>query len=151
MELPSGGWDPCSTGFPHQESVLRTPLYQCTSWHFVRGCVWLQWSFSEDSSNVFAHFMMGDSWACQLTLCVPAHTCWVFNTSDQKQHDAWVPLSLLTWSHPEQLVFFPRWKTSSMGNVLLMWKKWNKKMAEALKGIKIDEFKDIWEVGKMFW
>ena len=32
-ELSSGGWAPCSAGFPQYVSVLGIHLYQCTSWH----------------------------------------------------------------------------------------------------------------------
>ena len=42
---------------------------------------------------------------------------------------------------------FSRWKKSSKGNDLLMWKRW-KKMAEALKGNKIDKFKNCAEQWK---
>ena len=38
----------------------------------------------------------------------------------------------------------------SKGNVLLMWKRWNKKLAEALKGINIDKFKNCFEQWKKY-
>ena len=40
---------------------------------------------------------------------------------------------------------FPGWKKFSKGNVLPIWKRWNKKTTEALKGIKTDEFKNCFE------
>ena len=43
-------------------------------------------------------------------------------------------------------LLFPRWKKSSKGNILLMWKKWYK-MSEALKDIKI-KFKNCFEQWK---
>ena len=44
---------------------------------------------------------------------------------------------------------FPGGKKSSKGNILPVCKRWNK-MAEALKGIKIDTFRSFWAVEKMF-
>ena len=73
-KLSSGGWIPCSTGIPHYVSVLGTHLYQCANWYVMRGCVWLQWIFFENSFNVFAQFMMGDLWVHLPTLC------WVFSS-----------------------------------------------------------------------
>ena len=45
---------------------------------------------------------------------------------------------------------FHGWKKSSKRNVLPMWKRWNKKMAEALEGMKIDEFKHCLEPWKKY-
>ena len=46
---------------------------------------------------------------------------------------------------------FPGWKKSSKGNILLMWKRWNKqtnKMVETLKGVKINKFRNCSEQWK---
>ena len=60
MELSSRGQAPCSTGFPHQVSVLRTHLYQWTSWHCRERLCLASVNFSLKSFNAFAHFVMGD-------------------------------------------------------------------------------------------
>ena len=61
LELSSGGWDPCSTGFPHWVGILGTHLYQCTSWccceRLPLDSVNFFWRL-----NAFAHYMMGDLW-----------------------------------------------------------------------------------------
>ena len=65
---------------------------------------------------------------------------------DQKQHDPHAPPSLFTRSVPKWLYFVPLdFKKSSKENVLPMWKRWKKKTAEALKGIKIDKFRNCFE------
>ena len=99
--------------------------------------------FFGDSCNAFAHFMMGDLWAFLPTLC------WVFTSFWTKM--AWPPCPTLP-IHPISLwvIFFPPdEKMSSKGNILLMWKRWNKKW-QSVKGIKkIDEFKKLlWVVEK---
>ena len=43
----------CNTRFPHYLSLLGIHMYQCTSWLVViRGCVWLQLIFFEDSTHL---------------------------------------------------------------------------------------------------
>ena len=59
-ELPSGGWAPWRTGFPHQVSVLGTHLDQCTSWRCCERLCPASVNFFEDSYSAFAHFMMSD-------------------------------------------------------------------------------------------
>ena len=51
---------PCSTGFPHELSVLATHLYQCSSWCYCEKLSSASVDFFEDSFNAFAHFMMAD-------------------------------------------------------------------------------------------
>ena len=47
---------------------------------------------------------------------------------------------------PSDSFFFPQMKKSSKGNILPMWKRQNKtKTVEALKGLKIDKFKNCSE------
>ena len=84
----------------------------------VRGCIWLQWKFSEDSFDAFVHFTMGDLWAHLPT------PCWVFSSFWPKM--AWPPclIPLFTRSHLKWLLFlFPQMKKSSKGNFLLSWKR----------------------------
>ena len=84
-ELSPGGQVPCSTGFPHEVSVLGTHLYQCTSWRCCeRMHLALVISF-EKSFSVFAHFMIDDlehTWP-------PCTEC--LAVFDQNQHDPPMP------------------------------------------------------------
>ena len=77
-------------------------------------------------------------------MSAPAHTecSAVF---DQNQHDPCPPPSLVTQSHLEQLFLFPRMKKVLKEKRLLMWKQVKQKTTEALKGIKIDKFKNCFK------
>ena len=78
------------------------------------------------------------------------HTCPHHTESsavfDQKWHDPSIPPSLFTLSLPKwQFYVSPGEKKSSKESILSVQKRWNKKAAEALNGIKIDEFKNFFE------
>ena len=67
-ELSSGGRAPCSTGFPHQVSILGTYPYQCTSW---RCCERLRLASVTLFWRLFQHICpFRDGWFTS----VPAHT-----------------------------------------------------------------------------
>ena len=120
-------------------SVLVTHLYQCTNWHCCERLCSSAVNFFWRLFNAFAHFMMGDLQAHLLTL----H--WVFSCFWPKM--AWPPCTtLFIHPMPQATVFFPRWKKSSKGNILPMWKK--QKTAEVLRGIKMDKFKNYFEQWK---
>ena len=115
MKLSSGGRDPCSTGFPYQVSVLGIHLYQCTSWYCCeRLCL--------GSVNFF--------WRLFQCVCpfhdggftsAPAHT--TLNVQQFLTKNGMRP-----YSPQATLLFcFPGWKKASKGNILPMWKRWNKK------------------------
>ena len=140
MELSSGGQISCSTGFPRQMSVLGTCLYQCTTGVVVRGCIQLQWIFW---NTVSIHLSI--SWWVIYERTCPHHTecSAVF---DQKQHDPHAhPSYSPNFAPRDFFCLFPLMKKPSKGNVLQMLKKRNKKMTKALKGIKINEFKNCFE------
>ena len=120
-ELSSGGQVPCNTGFPHYVSVPGTHLHSMPAGIVARGCVFASVHLVKNSFNAFAHFMM-----VTYKLTCPHRA--VF--SSFWPNTAWPPAppSLFTCSHPKQLIFcFPLWKKSSKGNILWMWKRWNKK------------------------
>ena len=52
MELSSGWWVPCSTGFPHYVSVLGTHLYQCSTWCYCESLHSASVNFFEDSTHL---------------------------------------------------------------------------------------------------
>ena len=100
--------------------VLGTHLYQCTNWHCERLCL--------ASVNFFLILFQHvcpfhDGWLTS----IPAH----LTVSAQQffwPKTVWpLSLTLFARSCPNNFFCFPRWKKSSKGNVLLMWKKWNKK------------------------
>ena len=67
-------------------------------------------------------------------MCTPAHTCWVFSSFWQKWRVPHAPPSLFTWSCPKWLFFLTLdEKNCSKGNILLMWKRWNKKNGRSTK------------------
>ena len=105
----------------------------------VRGCIQLQWIFLEDSFKAFAHFMMGD---LQVYLPIP---CWVFSSSGAKT--AWpscptLPIHLIL---PWATVLSSQMKKVLKGKHFAEVEEVKQKMAEALKGIKIDEFKNCFK------
>ena len=121
----------------------RTHLYQCTSWHCGERLHLASVEFLK-TFNVLVHFMMGDLWIHLLT------PRWTFSNFGQKM--AWPPCPTLPIHliSPWATFFcFLGWKRkSSKGNLLPMWKRWNKKTAEALKGIKIAKFNNCFEQWK---
>ena len=67
LELSSGGWAPCSIGFPSEVSVVGTHLYPCTSW-------WCCEKLCSASVNFFR----------RLFQCIcPFHDGWFTSTSDR--------------------------------------------------------------------
>ena len=146
VELSSGGWAPCSTGFPHYMSILGTHLYQSTRWLCCERLCSASVIFSENSFSTFARFMMGD---LQVHPPIP---CWVFSSF-------WPKPSMTPVTHPPhspnlaQSDFFclPRWKKKSLKGNLLASVEEKQKYAEALKSIKIKNFKKVllWTVGKV--
>ena len=67
---------------------------------------------------------------------------------DQIQHDPHAPSSLFTQSRCEQLFLFPRRKKVLKGKHSANMEEVKQKMAEALKDIKINEFKNCFEQWK---
>ena len=134
LELTSGGRAPSSTGFLHEVSVLGTPLCHC--------CIRLQWMFFQDSFNSFAHFTTGD-----LRVHLPTPR-WAFSSFLPKTHGPQAPHSLVTRPHPEWLFCFSRWKKSSKGNILPMWKRWNTQTNKKSRNTK--RHQNRW-VQKLFW
>ena len=62
-----------------------------------------------------------------------------------ERHDPHTPPSPLTQSHPQRLFLLPGMKEVLKGKRCADVKEVKQKMAEALKGIKIDEFKNCSE------
>ena len=123
---------------------MTVPVYQLVLlWEAVFG--FSEFFFFEDTFKAFAHLMKGD---LQGHLPIPH---WVFSSFCPKM--AWplcptLPSHLISLPSDFFCCCFPRWKKSSKGNVLLMWKRWNKKPAEALKGSKIDKLNNYFEQWK---
>ena len=153
-------WVPCGTGFPHCVSVLGTHL--ALLWEAAFG-------FSELFLKSLSVYLPVSWWV--IYKCTCAHRAEGSAVFDQKEHDPHAPPSLFTQSHPQWLCCcFPRWKTSSKRNILPSVEEVKQKTAEALKGVKIDKFKNcffyflkinllfnyscqklFWAVGKMSW
>ena len=141
-ELSSGGQAPCSTGFLLGE-CSRNPsvsMYQLV-------VVWeAAFSFSELFLKTLSTLLPISWWVIYEHTC-PHHTeCWA--VFDQNWHEPCVPHFLFTQSCPERLFFIsPDEKVLKEKHV----EEVKQQTAEALKGIKIDEFKNcFWTVEKMF-
>ena len=132
MELSSGGWAPCSTGVPTQR-VFWEPICISASAGVVRWCILPQWIL------YFAHFTMGD-----LRAHLPTAS-WVFSSFWLKM--AWPPCSTLP-IHLRDFILFPRMKKVLKGKCFADVEEMKQEMAEALKGIKIKEFKNWFEQWK---
>ena len=99
--------------------------------------------FFENSFNLFAHYIMGGLWAYLPT------PCWECSAVFDQTRMAPMPHPPYSCSHPQRLCFVsPRWKKSSKGNILAMWRSWNKKWLKPLKGIKTDKLKNCFEQWK---
>ena len=59
-KISSGQWAPCSTGSPARGMFQEPICISVLAGGVVRGSVWLQCIFFENSFSVLAHFMMGD-------------------------------------------------------------------------------------------
>ena len=123
-------------------SVLGTYLYQCTRW---RCC--------ERLHSASVHFFKALS-TCLLISWWVIYQCTCPECSavfDEKQRDPHAPPSLpySPGLAPGDFFFcFLERKKSSKGNILPTWKRWNKKVTEALKDIRIDKFKNCCEQWK---
>ena len=103
LRLSSGGQTPRSTGFPHEDGVLGTHQYQCTSGVVVRGCVHLQWIFLKTLSTRFPM-----SWWVIYEHTCPHHAecSAVF---DPKRHDLHASPSLFTSTQPSDFFCLFPW------------------------------------------
>ena len=141
-ELSSGGQAPCSTVFLHQVGVLGTHLYQCTSW-------WCCEKLCVASVNFFLKTLSKHLpilwWVIKERTCPHCTECSA--VFDPKWHDPHALPSLFTWSYPKWLCF-PGWKKVIKWKCFADVKEVKQKMAEALKGIIIDEFKNCFEQWK---
>ena len=105
----------------------------------VRGCIWLQWIFLEESSNTFAHFMMGD-----LRAHLPA-LHWVFSSFWQNGMTP-VPKTPIHLISPQTASFVSlNEKKILKGKSFANMEEVKQKMAEAQKGIKISGLKNCFE------
>ena len=106
----------------------------------VRGCIQLQWVFFLKTQRVFS-FHHG--WFTSAPTHIALSVQQFLTKSDMTSPCPALPVHPISpWAN--FFFCFPGWKKSSKRNVLSMWKRWNKKMAEALNGIK------RW-VPKLFW
>ena len=143
--VPSQYWPPLQGGTPHKETefssrkktvpivVQASPQGECSRYpsvsvyHLV-----VLWEAAFSFSELFLK-----------TQCVcPFHDGWFMSTPAHWAFSRFLPPSQFTQSHLDQRFLVSRWKNVSKGNILLMWKRWNKYRAEAPKGIKIDKFKN---------
>ena len=128
-----------------QVSSVRWVFYEpiCTSVPtgiVVRGWVWLQLIFLK----ILSSWLPISWWVIYECICPHKAECSV--VFDQKLHDPqFLTLPIHPFSTSANFCLFPLWKKPSEGNVLPVWKRWNKKIAETLKGIKIDKFKNCFE------
>ena len=137
-ELSSGGQGPCSTGFPCWVSS-RNPsvsVYQLV----------LLWEAASVNflGRLSTHFLISRQVICECTQphCIECSAVLTKNGMTPLPQPPYSPDLVLSNS---SFVCFPGWKNFSKGNVLLIRKRRNKKMAEALKGMKIDKFKHCFE------
>ena len=91
VELSSGGWAPCSTGFPHYMSILGTHLYQSTRWLCCERLCSASVIFSENSFSTFARFMMGDLQVHLTPLCWVFSSFWSKNYINSMPHSPYSP------------------------------------------------------------
>ena len=129
------------TGFPHFMSVLGTHLYQCTSQHCCERLCSTSVNFLK-TLNMFADFVMGD-----LRAYLPTPR-WVLSGFWPKT--AWpqfptFPVHLIL---PWVTFLFPQMKKVLKGKCFGDVEEVKQKMPEALKGIKIVEFKNCFEQRK---
>ena len=106
---------------------------------FVRGCVWLQWTFWRLFQRMC---LFCDGWFTS----APAHIA--LSVQQFLTKNGTTPLPHPPYSPDltlKDFVCFPRWKKSPKGNVLPMWKRWNKK-----KGRSTKRHQNVW-VPKLFW
>ena len=135
-ELSSGGWAPCSTGFPPLGEGSRNPS--------VSQQLTLLWE---------APFSFGEFFLKTLWPCLPISWWVIYKRTcphctecsavfDQKWHDPDALPSPFTRLHPERLFVFPWMKKALKGKHFANVEEVKQKMAEALEGIKINELKN---------
>ena len=135
-ELSSGGWSPCSTGFPHYVRVLGTHLYQCTSWHCCE-------RLHSASLNFFLKMHSLISWWVIYEHTCPHHAeC--SPVFDQKQHDPHVPPSLLT-RLPKDFLPCPEGKISPQRETFCRCGRGETKKSRSTKSIQIYKFRNCSE------
>ena len=146
-ELSSGGWYPCSTGFPLFGSVQGTHLYQCTSWHCCERLCLASGRFF--FLTLFKHVCsFNDGWF----MSTPAHTMlygsfWPKNGMTPMPHRPYSP----DLAPSDFFVcLFPWIKRVLKGKYFAYGEEVKQKMAEALRGVKIDEFKNCFEQCKKY-
>ena len=133
MELSSGGWS--LYRLPPTRWVFLEPIcISVPAGIVVRGCVWLYWIFFEDSTALSFH----DGWFTS-TL---AHTTLSVQQFLTKK-TAWPPAPPTLFTLID--IFRRRMKKILKGKHFADVEEVNQKMAEALKGIKINEFKNCFE------
>ena len=150
LELSSGGRTSCSTGFPGLAECSRNP--SVSMFHLV-----LLWKavvgFREFSLRLFQHvYPFHHGW---FQVYLPT-THWVFSLFWPKM--AWTPclILLIHMFWPSRDSFFVSLDEESpqremswpYGNGKSKKQKQNKKTAEALKGVKIDAFRNYFEQWK---
>ena len=124
LELSSWGQAPSSTGFLCYLSVLGIHLYQYTNWHCRE-------RLHSASVNFFWRLFQ---WVCPFHdrwfASAPAHTTLSVQQFLTKNDMTHIPQpSYSPDLAPGNVISspLPPWKKPSKGNVLLMWKRWNKK------------------------
>ena len=106
----------------------------------VRGYVQLQWNFLTLSMHLPILWWV-------IYECTCPHHAEYSAVFDAKQHHPQGPAIPIHPISPQSTLFcFPGWEKFAKGNVLEEVKQ---KMADALKGIQINEFKNFWAVEKM--
>ena len=109
----------------------------------MRGWVQLQWICFEDSFSTFAHFIMGDLW----THLPTPH--WVFSSFWPKTACPPCPTLPIHLISPQTTFFlFCQDKIILKRKCFADVEEVKQKLAEALKGIKINEFKNCFEQWK---
>ena len=108
----------------------------------VRGCVRPQWTLFLKTQHICPFY----GWF------ISAHTYTELSVQQfltKKWHDPHAPASLFARSHLEQLFFcFPWWRTPQRETFCRCGRGETRKTAEALKGTKIDKFKNCFEQWK---
>ena len=133
---------PLQYRLPPLGECSKNPSVSCTSWCYCeRLSLASENFFFKTLATRIVHLMMDDLGAHLPT----PH--WVFNSFWPKT--AWPPCPTPS-IHPISpwatsfFVCFPGWKKSSKGNILLMWKRWNKNGRST-------ERHQNWQVQKLFW
>ena len=120
MDLSSGGQVPCSTGFLLLGECSRNPsvsVYQLV----------LLWEPAFSLVNVFADFQCVCPFHNGWFTSISAHTA--LSVQQFLTQNGMTPVPHPPYSPnlaPSKFLCFPGWKKPSKGNVLLMWKRWDK-------------------------